>query len=222
MILSRERPMARDLGVALLAWLGVVACLLPAPAARGQEVPKQLTFPSEASAITVDVGSSTTTGGRPGVSLGTSSPCARTAGCSPSWASRPATWTSPRRRPRRLHAACSRRSSRTTRVPGPRRVASWPCRSTTWGSRGVFEPGEGQRRKAESRLEGNGSGEAEEPIPPPPERAALRRRCGSEMRIVSFLTDPRVVRRSVDHLRKRDRPARPPPPRVPQTLASPA
>jgi hypothetical protein len=31
----------------LLAWLGVVACLLPAPAARGQEDPKQLTFPSE-------------------------------------------------------------------------------------------------------------------------------------------------------------------------------
>ena len=66
----------------------------------------------------------------------------------------------------------------------------------------------GQRRKAESRLEGNGSGEAEEPIPPPPERAALRRRwanlirrvyevdplvcprCGSEMRIVSFITEP--------------------------------
>ena len=98
----------------------------------------------------------------------------------------------------------------------------------------------GQRRKAESRLEGNGSGEAEEPIPPAPERAALRRRwanlirrvyevdplvcprCGSEMRIVSFLTDPAVVKRIVDHLRKRDRPARPPPPRVPQPVASPA
>jgi len=34
----------------------------------------------------------------------------------------------------------------------------------------------GQRRVTEGQLEGNGSGEAEEPVPPPPERAALRRR----------------------------------------------
>ena len=98
----------------------------------------------------------------------------------------------------------------------------------------------GQRRKAEAQLRGNDSGEVEEPVPPPPERAALRRRwaklirrvyevdpllcprCGSEMRIVSFITDPAVVKRIVDHLRKRDRPARPPPPRVPQPVASPA
>jgi hypothetical protein len=40
----------------------------------------------------------------------------------------------------------------------------------------------GQRRKAESRLEGNGSGEAEEPIPPAPERAALRRRWANLIR----------------------------------------
>ena len=98
----------------------------------------------------------------------------------------------------------------------------------------------GQRRKAEGRLEGNGPGEVEESLPPPPERAALRRRwahlirrvyevdplvcprCGCEMPVVGFITDPRVVRRIVDHLRKRDMPARPPPPRVPQPVASPA
>jgi hypothetical protein len=98
----------------------------------------------------------------------------------------------------------------------------------------------GQRRKEEAQLQGNDSAEVEEPVPPPPERAALRRRwaklirrvyeidplvcprCGSEMRIVSFLTDPAVVKRIVDHLRKRDRPARPPPPPVPQPAASPA
>jgi hypothetical protein len=98
-----------------------------------------------------------------------------------------------------------------------------------------------QRRKAEEKLETHDSSvSSHEPLPTPPERAVLRRRwanlirrvyevdplvcprCGSEMRIVSFLTDPRVVRRIVDHLRKRDRPACPPPPRVPQTLASPA
>ena len=87
----------------------------------------------------------------------------------------------------------------------------------------------GQRRKAESRLEGNGSGEAEEPIPPPPERAALRRRwanlirrvyevdplvcprCGAEMRVIGFITEPRVIRRILDHIRRRDRVSRPPP-----------
>jgi hypothetical protein len=47
-------------------------------------------------------------------------------------------------------------------------------------------------------------------------------RCGSEMRVVSFITDPGVVKRIVDHLRKRDRVARPPPPRVHQPVASPA
>jgi len=99
----------------------------------------------------------------------------------------------------------------------------------------------GQRRKAEAQLGAHGSSESsQEPVPTPPERAALRRRwanlirrvyeadplvcprCGSEMRVVSFITDPRVVRRIVDHLRKRDRTARPPPPRVHQPVASPA
>ena len=77
-----------------------------------------------------------------------------------------------------------------------------------------------------------------EPVPTPPERAALRRRwanlirrvyeveplvcrrCGAEMRVVSFITDPRVVKRIVDHLRKREGAARPPPPRVYQPVAS--
>jgi hypothetical protein len=99
----------------------------------------------------------------------------------------------------------------------------------------------GQRRKAEAPLEAHGSSESsQEPVPTPPERAALRRRwanlirrvyeadplvcprCGAEMRVVSFITDPRVVKRIVDHLRKRDRPARPPPPHVHQPVASPA
>jgi hypothetical protein len=88
----------------------------------------------------------------------------------------------------------------------------------------------GQRRKAEAQLEGNGSGEAEEPVPPPPERAALRRRwanlirrvyetdplvcprCGAEMRVIGFITEPGVIKRILDHLRKRDRVSRPPPP----------
>ena len=88
----------------------------------------------------------------------------------------------------------------------------------------------GQRRKAESRLEGNGSGEAEEPVPPPPERAALRRRwanlirrvyevdplvcprCGAEMRVIGFITETKVITRILDHIRKRDRVSRSPPP----------
>ena len=87
----------------------------------------------------------------------------------------------------------------------------------------------GQRRKAESRLEGNGCGEAEEPLPPSPERAALRRRwanlirrvyevdplvcprCGSEMRVVGFITEHSVIKRILDHIRKRDRASRGPP-----------
>ena len=91
----------------------------------------------------------------------------------------------------------------------------------------------GQRRRAEGQLEGNSSGEAEEPVPPPPERAALRRRwanlirrvyevdplvcprCGAEMRVIAFITEPGVIRRIADHLRKRERGSRPPPRRGP-------
>jgi hypothetical protein len=86
----------------------------------------------------------------------------------------------------------------------------------------------GQRRKAEGQLEANGSGEAEEPVPPPPERAALRRRwanlirrvyevdplvcprCGAEMRIIGFITEHSVIKRILDHIRDRDRVSRPP------------
>jgi hypothetical protein len=38
----------------------------------------------------------------------------------------------------------------------------------------------GQRRKAEDQLQASGPGEAQEPVPPPPERAALRRRWASD------------------------------------------
>ena len=41
------------------------------------------------------------------------------------------------------------------------------------------------------------------------------------MRVVSFITEPGVVKRIVDHLRKRDRVSRPPP-RVRQPALSPA
>jgi hypothetical protein len=66
-------------------------------------------------------------------------------------------------------------------------------------------------------------------LPPPPERAALRRRwanlirrvyetdplvCprgGAEMRVIGFITEPSVIRRILDHIRRRDRVSRPPP-----------
>ncbi len=98
----------------------------------------------------------------------------------------------------------------------------------------------GQRRKAEAQLGAHASSEtSQEPVPTPPQRAALRRRwanlirrvyeadplvcprCGSEMRVVSFITDPPVVKRIVDHLRGRDRAARPPPRRALNPMASP-
>jgi len=102
----------------------------------------------------------------------------------------------------------------------------------------------GQRRKAEAQLQGNDSGETEEAVPPPPERAALRRRwanlirrvyevdplvcprCGSEMRVIGFITEQSVIRRILDHIRKRDRASRAPPrvrpPVAPQPAARPA
>jgi hypothetical protein len=96
---------------------------------------------------------------------------------------------------------------------------------------GIWDNGfaRGQRRKAENRLEASGSGEVEEAVPPSPERAALRRRwanlirrvyevdplvcprCGAEMRIIGFITEPSLVKRIIDHIRKRDRVSRPPP-----------
>jgi len=97
----------------------------------------------------------------------------------------------------------------------------------------------GKRRKTEAQLGAHASsGTSEEAVPTPPERAALRRRwanlirrvyevdplvcprCGGEMHVVSFITEPALIRRILDHLRKRERVARPPPPRVHQPVAS--
>jgi hypothetical protein len=86
----------------------------------------------------------------------------------------------------------------------------------------------GQRHKAEAQLQGSEPGEADEPVPPPPERAALRRRwanlirrvyevdplvcrCGSEMRVIGFITEQSAIKRILDHIRKRDRASRAPP-----------
>lgn len=87
----------------------------------------------------------------------------------------------------------------------------------------------GQRRKAQAQLHGNGPGGDEESLPPPQERAALRRRwanlirrvyevdplvcprCGAEMRVIGFITEPSVIKRILDHIRKRDTVSRPPP-----------
>jgi len=88
----------------------------------------------------------------------------------------------------------------------------------------------GQRRKAEASLGAcHSGGTSEESLPTPPERTALRRRwanlirrvyevdplvcprCGAEMRVIGFITEPRVVKRILDHLRRRDRASRSPP-----------
>ncbi len=89
----------------------------------------------------------------------------------------------------------------------------------------------GQRRIAEAQFGAHPSSEtSEELVPTPPQRAALRRRwanlirrvyevdplvcprCGGEMHVVSFITEPALIRRIVDHLSKRERVCRPPPP----------
>jgi len=74
-------------------------------------------------------------------------------------------------------------------------------------------------------------------IPHGPHRAALRRRwaelihqvyevdplvcprCGGEMRVIGFITQPALIDRILDHLRKRDKVSRPPP-HVPPLVAS--
>jgi hypothetical protein len=76
-------------------------------------------------------------------------------------------------------------------------------------------------------------------IPDGPYRAALRRRwaelirrvyevdplicprCGSEMRVIGFITQPALIDRILDHLRRRDKIPRPPP-LSSQPLATPA
>ncbi len=97
----------------------------------------------------------------------------------------------------------------------------------------------GKRRKTEAQLGAHASsGTSQEAVPTPPERAALRRRwanlirrvyevdplvcprCGAEMRVVSFITEPALIKRILDHLRNRDRVARPPPPRVLHPMVS--
>jgi diadenosine tetraphosphate (Ap4A) HIT family hydrolase len=88
----------------------------------------------------------------------------------------------------------------------------------------------GSRRKAEERLEARDStASSPEPVPTPRERSALRRRwanlirrvyevdplvcprCGAEMRVIAFITEPSLVKRILDHVRKRDRVSRSPP-----------
>lgn len=61
---------------------------------------------------------------------------------------------------------------------------------------------------------------------PPVDSARLRSRppscvprCGGEMRVVGFITEPAVIKRILDHLRKREQVSRPPP-RAPQPVAS--
>jgi hypothetical protein len=50
------------------------------------------------------------------------------------------------------------------------------------------------RRKAENRLEASGSGNVDDAVPPPPERAALRRRWANLIRRV-YEVDPLVCPR---------------------------
>jgi len=99
----------------------------------------------------------------------------------------------------------------------------------------------GKRMKAATMAERPSPHQApEEPaIPDGPYRAALRRRwaelirrvydvdpllcprCGGEMRVIGFITQPHVIKRILDHLRRRDSPSRPPP-HSPQPVTCPA
>jgi hypothetical protein len=87
----------------------------------------------------------------------------------------------------------------------------------------------GQRRKAGARVEARASDGPADELPLPGERAALRRRwanlirrvyegdplvcprCGCEMRVVGFITEPGLIKRILDHVRRRERVCRPPP-----------
>jgi hypothetical protein len=97
------------------------------------------------------------------------------------------------------------------------------------------------KRKKAAPAEPSASGEAlkTETTPERADRAALRRRwaemirrvyevdplvcprCGGEMRVVGFITQPAVIKRILDHLRTREKVSRPPP-HAPQPVASPA
>ncbi len=99
----------------------------------------------------------------------------------------------------------------------------------------------GKRRKAEATAEPSASsGEAPvgETTAERADRAALRRRwadlirrvyevdplvcprCGGEMKVVGFITEPAAIKRILDHLRTRGKVSRPPP-HAPQLVASP-
>jgi hypothetical protein len=102
----------------------------------------------------------------------------------------------------------------------------------------------GKRKKASAPAEPSSPHQppADAPVPDRPHRAALRRRwaelirrvyevdpllcphCGGEMRVISFITQPALIDRIVDHLRKRDEVSRPsrPPPHSPLPVTSPA
>ena len=89
----------------------------------------------------------------------------------------------------------------------------------------------GKHKKAAASAEPSSPDQApEDPaIPDGPHRAALRRRgaelirrvyevdplvrprCGSEMRVIGFITQPALIDRILDHLRRRDKIPRPPP-----------
>ena len=100
----------------------------------------------------------------------------------------------------------------------------------------------GKRNKSAATAEPSSPDEPPEgaTIPEGAHRAALRRRwaelirrvyevdplvcprCGSEMRVIGFITEPALIDRILDHIRKRDRISRPPrpPPHSPQPAAS--
>jgi len=102
----------------------------------------------------------------------------------------------------------------------------------------------GKHKKAAAPAEPSSRDQAPEDatIPDGPHRAALRRRwaelirrvyevdplvcprCGREMRVMGFITQPALIDRILDHLRKRDKNSRPPrpPPHSPQPVQSPA
>ena len=89
----------------------------------------------------------------------------------------------------------------------------------------------GKRKKAAAAAESSSSHQppGDAAVPDGPDRAALRRRwaelirrvyevdplvcprCGSEMRVIGFITEPAVIDRILDHIRKRDKIPRPPP-----------
>jgi hypothetical protein len=92
----------------------------------------------------------------------------------------------------------------------------------------------GKRKKAAAPADPSSKDEAPDNavLPDGPHRAALRRRwaelirrvyevdplvcprCGGQMRVIGFITQPELIDRIVDHIRRRDkvsRPARPPP-----------